>query len=58
MRLYDFSIYAERKKERLAAEAVASTVAAINVPGSVIELKVRVNNWFVLHREVLRRAAS
>jgi len=58
MRLYDFSIYAERKKERLAAEAVASIVAAINVPGSVIELKVRVDSWFILHREVLRRAAS
>jgi hypothetical protein len=58
MRLYDFSIYAERRKERQAAEAVVSTVACINNPGSVVELKSRVNDWFVLHREVLRRASS
>jgi hypothetical protein len=58
MKLYDFSIYAQRRKERQAAEAVASTVASINTPGAVIELKVRVNDWFTLHREVLRRASS
>lgn len=58
MRLYDFSIYAERRKERQAAEAVVCTVAAINTPGSVVELKARLNTWFVLHREVLRRASS
>jgi hypothetical protein len=33
-------------------------VACINNPGSVVELKSRVNDWFVLHREVLRRASS
>jgi hypothetical protein len=58
MKLYDFSIYAERRKERQAAEAVVSTVAFINNPGAVVELKVRVNDWFDLHREVLRRASS
>jgi hypothetical protein len=58
VKLYDFSIYAERRKERQAAEAVVSTVACINNPGSVVELKSRVNNWFILHREVLRRASS
>jgi hypothetical protein len=58
MRLYDFSVYAQRKRERQAAEAVVSTVACINNPGAVVELKSRVNDWFVLHREVLRRASS
>lgn len=58
MKLYDFSIYAERKKERQAAEAVASTVAAINNPGAVVELKIRVNDWFVLHRQTIRQASS
>lgn len=58
MKLYDFSIYAQRRKERQAAEAVASTVASINTPGAVIELKIRVNDWFTLHREVLKRASS
>ena len=58
MKLYDFSVYAQRRKERKAAEAVAGVVASINTPGAVIELKVRVNDWFTLHREVLRRASS
>ena len=55
MKLYDFSKF---YRERQAAKAVAEVVADINHPGSVIELKSKVNTWFVLHREVLKRAAS
>ena len=58
MKLYDFSVYAERRKERKAAEDVASIVANINKPGAVIELKSRMNLWFDLHRGVLKRANS
>ena len=54
MKLYDFSLYA---KQRDAAKAVAETVVDINKPGSVIELKERVETWLELHREVtLKRA--
>lgn len=56
MRLYDFSIYAQRRKEMQAAQAVVGLVAEINQPGSVIELKSRVTHWFALHQQVLRRA--
>jgi hypothetical protein len=58
MKLYDFSIYAKRRNERKAAEAVAGVVAHIEQPGSVIELKSKVNTWFALHREVLKLRAS
>lgn len=58
MKLYDFSIYAERRKERNAAEAVAKVVADINSPGAVIQLKVCLNTWFDLHRQVLKQANS
>ena len=58
MKLYDFSVYAQRRKERKAAEAVAGVVAHIEQPGSVVELKTKVNTWFALHREVLKLKAS
>lgn len=59
MKLYDFSFYAKRRDERKAAKAVAEVVAAdLNQPGAVIELKVKVNNWFTLHGEVLKQAIS
>ena len=62
MRLYDFSVYAARRdalrREKAAAEAVAEVVAHIEQPGSVIELKQRVDGWFTLHQEVLKRAIS
>lgn len=57
MRLYDFSIYAQRRAERRAAQAVAETVADINRPGSVVELKQRVEKWLDLHRDVTKRTA-
>ncbi len=58
MKLYDFSLYAKRRDDREAAEAVASAFASLNHPGAVTELKTKVEDWFDLHREVLRRAAS
>ena len=62
MRLYDFSVYAERRdairREKAAAESVVEVIAHIEQPGSVIELKQRVDGWFTLHQEVLKRAVS
>lgn len=59
MKLYDFSFYARRRDERKAAQAVAEVVAAdLNQPGAVVELKVKVNNWFMLHHEILQQASS
>ena len=57
MRLYDFSIYARIRAERKAAQAVAETVANIDKPGSVVELKQKMGEWLNLHRQVLRRSA-
>lgn len=58
MKLYNFSVYAERRKERLAAAAVAEVVGSLENPGSVIILKACVSDWFVLHRTVLKQANS
>lgn len=57
MRLYDFSIYAQRRAERKAAQAVAEVVADINRPGSVVELKEKLNHWLDLHKQVIKRTA-
>ncbi len=57
MKLYDFSIYARIRAERKAAQAVADVVANIDKPGSVIELKQKMNEWLDLHRQVLHRSA-
>lgn len=57
MKLYDFSIFAQKKAERKAAQAVAEVVADINRPGSVVELKQRVEKWLDLHKQVLKRTA-
>jgi hypothetical protein len=58
MKLYDFSIFAERRKERQAAAAVAEVVEHLDQPGSVIELKQRVHHWLNLHSQVLHKAAN
>jgi hypothetical protein len=56
MILYDFSVYAERRdairKERAAVEAVMEVITHIEQPGSVIDLKHKVDGWFTLHRKV------
>lgn len=58
MKLYDFSIFAERRKERDAAKAVAGVFADINNPVSVIDLKTRVSTWIDLHHEVLKHSGN
>ena len=59
MKLYNFSDYAKKRDERKAAQAGVEVVAAdLNLPGAVIELKIKVNDWFILHHEVLRRVSS
>lgn len=62
MRLYDFSVYAKRRdairKEQAAAHAVVEVVAHIEKPGSVIDLKHKVDGWFALHQQVLKRAVG
>ena len=55
MKLYDFSVYVRMRDERKAAQAVAEVVANIDKPGSVQELKQKMNEWLDLHRQVLRR---
>ena len=55
MRLYDFSIYADRKKEQLAAAAVSNAVDNVNSPGGISILKSRVSTWMQLHHDVVKR---
>ena len=57
MKLYDFSIFAERKKERCAAKAVSEVIADLNSPGAVVVLKERVSKYLVLHQEIMRKAS-
>lgn len=57
MKLYDFSIYAQRRAERKAAQAVAEAAADINRPGAASVLKERVTAWLDLHREASKRTA-
>lgn len=56
MKLYNFSIYAKRRddirKAQEAAKEVVEVVANINQPGSIDKLKEKVDDWFVLHKEV------
>lgn len=54
MKLYDFSAYAIRRKEQLASQAVAEATIDLNAPGSVINLKDKINTYLALHREVLK----
>ena len=60
MKLYDFSYYAERrdarKREQAAREAVVEIIAHIEQPGSVLQLKERVDGWFLLHRDAVNLA--
>lgn len=62
MRLYDFSVYAERrnaiKKENAAARAVIEVMGHIEEPGAVIELKLKIDGWFTLHRDVTLKVAN
>ncbi len=59
MKLYDFSVYAERRnairKEDAAAQAVIEVISHIENPGAIVELKHKVNGWFALHQEVSKR---
>lgn len=61
MKLYNFSIYAERRdairKEDDARTAVLEVVAHIEKPGAVVELKHCVDGWFGLHQQVLKKVA-
>jgi hypothetical protein len=58
VKLYDFVAYAAKRdavqKERTAVQAVVEVMSHIQEPGSVIELKQKVNGWFLLHQEVLK----
>lgn len=57
MKLYDFSVFAERKKEQRAAKAVSEILADLTSPGSVIVLKNRVSKYLELHQEIMRKAS-
>lgn len=57
MRLYDFSIYAQRRKEQQAASAVSSAVDNVNSPGGITVLKARVTDWLSLHQAIALKNA-
>jgi len=54
MRLYDFSLFAQRRQ---AAKAVAEVGGDMNRAGSVVELKEHVKVWLKLHSEIMRKRA-
>lgn len=54
MKLYDFSLYARKRR---AEQAVVEAVSSIQQPGSVIQLKQHVRSWLELHREILKKSA-
>lgn len=53
MKLYDFSIYAKRRDEKILAEKISVLIPRLSEPGAVLELKTQVNSWFILHQEIL-----
>ena len=55
MKLYDFSLYAERRAELLAARQVKNAVSSLEVPGTIHRLKISVSMWMDLHRHVLNK---
>lgn len=61
MKLYDFSVYAARRdakrKENAAAARVVEVMEHIEQPGSVVQLKNCVGDWFTLHRNVIENQA-
>lgn len=61
MKLYDFSVYAARRdairKEDAAAARVVEVMEHLKEPGSVIQLKNCVDDWFTLHRNVIENKA-
>ena len=62
MKLYDFSVYAERRnalrRENAAALEVVEVMSHIDDPGAVIQLKLKVDDWFTLHRNAALRVAN
>lgn len=55
MKLYDFSLYAERREEIQAARMVKEAVSHIENPGTIHFLKMSVSTWMDLHRRVLAK---
>lgn len=62
MKLYDFSIFAQRRdavrREQAARAAVMDAVVHIQEPGAVIQLKHRVDGWFSLHQDTLEKITN
>lgn len=57
VKLYDFSAYAKRREAQRKAEQVEALKERLNEPGAVVELKQSVNDYLILHREVLQQAS-
>ena len=61
MKLYDFSVYAARRdakrKENDAAARVVEAMEHIEEPDSIKQLKICVDDWFNLHRNVMENQA-
>ena len=61
VKLYDFSVYAARRdairRESAAAARVVEVMEHLKEPGSVIQLKHCVGDWFALHQNVIKNQA-
>lgn len=57
MKFYDFSAYAKRREAQRKADQVEALKERLNEPGAVIELKQSVNDYLILHKEVLQQAS-
>jgi hypothetical protein len=57
VKLYDFSAYAKRREAQRKADQVEALKERLNEPGAVIELKQSVNDYLILHKEVLQQAS-
>jgi hypothetical protein len=52
MAVYDFELYAKKKKASKLAAEIAASITSLNKPNSAAELKCQVFHWFELHKEI------
>jgi hypothetical protein len=57
VKLYDFSVYAERREAQRDAERIEALKHNLNDPGVMDTFKQHVNDYLVLHADVLQRAS-
>jgi hypothetical protein len=57
VKLYDFSVYAKRREAQREAERIEALKHNLNDPGVMDTFKQHVNDYLVLHADVLQRAS-